>query len=106
MMKLSLILFLIYLVIALIALLINFLYKKRLKTLYPELAATLYPDMVHGNPFKRFKSGKSFGFLMRCEYRSLNNVNFVRLCDCYRVILILGYLTFAAAAITGVVFNR
>ena len=71
---------------------VHLLYRKRLKELYPDLAATLYPDMVPRNPFARLKSGrKSIWFVMRREYRSLDNRRFVRLCDCYRILIFWFY---------------
>jgi hypothetical protein len=85
----------IYFVSLAIAFVVYLLYKKRLRELYPDLAATLYPDMIPRNPFENFKSGgNSRWFILRREYRSLDNRGFVRLCDCYRILLLWSYFMF------------
>jgi hypothetical protein len=92
----------IYLASAAVAFLVHLLYRKRLRELYPDLAATLYPDMVPRNPFASLVSGrKSWRFVMRREYRSLDNRGFVRLCDCYRVLVFWFYFMFAVLVIVG-----
>ena len=96
-----------YLLSCVLAFFAYLLYRKRLRTLYPELAATLYPDMIPRNPLADFKfSRKSMRFMMRREYRSLDNRGFVKLCDCCRVLTFWCYFIFAAMVIVGFAFKR
>jgi hypothetical protein len=77
-------------------------YRRQLRALYPDLAATLYPNMVPRNPITNLISGgKSWRFVMRREYRSLDNRGFVRLCDCCRVLIFWCYFAFAVLVIVG-----
>ncbi|HEY1661375.1 MAG TPA: hypothetical protein VGI03_03060 [Verrucomicrobiae bacterium] len=92
----------IYLASAAIAYVAYLLYRRRLKGLYPDLAARLYPDLVPRSPFTRLVSGhKTWQFVLRREYRSLDNRGFVRLCDCYRMLTFLLWFIFAILVIVG-----
>jgi hypothetical protein len=92
----------IYLASMVLCFFVYLLYRRRLRELYPDLAATLYPDMVPRNPFASFVSGrKSWRFVMRREYRSLDNRGFVRLCDFCRVLIFWCYFAFAVLVIVG-----
>ena len=97
----------IYLATFALVVIVQLLYRKRLRALYPDLAATLYPDMVPRNPFMKFKSGgKSRWFILRGEYRSLDNRGFVRLCDCYRILILWFYFIFAVMVIVMFTFKQ
>ncbi len=97
----------IYLASMALSFFVYLLYRRRLRALYPDLAATLYPDMIHRNPFTNFiSSRKSMRFVMRREYRSLDNRGFVRLCDCCRLLIFWCYFAFAVLVIVGFTFRQ
>jgi len=98
---------LIYFATACIVFFVHLFYQRRLKELYPDLSAALYPDMVPRNPVTNlFSRRKWWGFIMRREYRSLDNPRFVKLCDCFRILVLSFYLFSAVMIILVFTSNR
>ena len=59
-------------------------YARRLKKLYPDLAAKFHPRSFRADGFAAAFSSDLF--IMRGQYRTLDNAAFVKFCDRYRLV--------------------
>jgi hypothetical protein len=76
------------------------LYRQRLKKLNPELARELYPDTIPRSVVKRVNlKSKPMFFVTTRKYRSLNDPDFTKFCDRYRIFLFWWYFIFVATVI-------
>ena len=82
----------VYLLLWVIVVILGFVYQRRLRASYPELASRLHPGLLR-------KSVASYlsatGFLLKAKYRKLDNRSFVRLAEVYRSVTLLWYVVFA-----------
>ncbi|BCS99027.1 hypothetical protein DSLASN_46590 [Desulfoluna limicola] len=80
---------------------IGFIYKRRLKLLYPDIGANLHPGLMNKSISSDFKSTR---FLIRGGYRSLDNYQFMRFSDRYRALVITWYIVFGVSIVSLVIF--
>lgn len=79
----------------------NFAYRNRLRTLYPDIAERVAPGFYRRSITSEFARLR---FIFRREYVSLDRKDFVRLCDSYRIVLIaflVGFLGFIVCTLLG-----
>jgi|ERR1035441_1350575 hypothetical protein len=76
------------------------IYKRRLRMLYPDLGASLYPGLLRKSVATDFKSVR---FVLRGEYQSLDNPNFVTFCNRYRALLGTWFIVFGVTFVAMIV---
>lgn len=74
----------------------GFLYQRRLRRLYPELAAGRHPEWPGANVLSGLDKAK---FLLGREFRRLDDPAFVRFCERYRLVILLFFAVFATVAV-------
>ena len=74
----------------------GFLYKRRLRRLFPELAAGRHPEWPGANVSSGLRGAK---FLLRREFRRLDDPAFVRFCEWYRGVMLLFFAVFSTVAV-------
>lgn len=82
-----------YLLLWVVGVILGFVYQRRLRALYPDLASRLHPGLLRKSAHSDFSAT---GFLLKARYRKLDNRSFVRLAEVYRSVTLLWYVVFAA----------
>jgi hypothetical protein len=85
------------LVMLIIVFCFNLIYKRWLKALYPDLQA----NSQSGLPGENINSDlKSTIFLLDKKYRSLDNPDFVRFCNLFRILVLAWFIVFGVTFVT------
>jgi len=77
----------------------TFVYRHRLRTFYPQIAARIAPGLLQKSVASDLAGLR---FLLRRDYRSLDQRGFVRFCDFYRVVMVAFLVVFAAFIVCAV----
>ncbi len=83
----------VYLLLWVVGVVLGFVYQRRLRALYPDLAARLHRGFLRKSVGSDLSAT---GFLLKAKYRTLDNRSFVHLAEVYRSVTLLWYVVFAA----------
>ena len=77
------------------------IFKRRLKSAAPHLAEKITPGLFNKSISTDFNANR---FIMKKEYRSINNPGFVKFCDFYRLFSLLWYGVFGITIVSMVIY--